>query len=70
MDRGKTRRELDGKTSPLIKKNSSVLFRLFMVCYTLDDIIIWDRGRSTAVSGPWAFPVSCVNKVHEYLLIF
>ncbi len=39
--------------------------------YTLDDIIIWDRGKEYNNLRPLGYPyVFRVNKVHEYLLIF
>jgi len=39
--------------------------------FTLDDIIIWDRGQEYNSLKPLGYPsVFRVNKVHEYLLIF
>ena len=40
-------------------------------CYTLDDIIIWDRQTEYNSMRPLGYPRKfIINKVHEYLLIF
>ncbi len=59
------------KKNQFFPLHMDLAYKMQLIGYTLDDIIIWDRRHEYNNLRPLGFPyVFRVNKVHEYILIF